>query len=219
MDEQQPGKTIQPDSQKSEPTEQAPPDNLAEQDSQPHPAAANQTSPSTGWKFTSAQTDAGPDSSNEAPVEPITWSAESLVAHNKSAMWYAGLVIVTAILAGLVYLLTSDKISTGVIIGVAVIFGVSASHHPKNLTYQLDENGFIVGKKAYNFDSFKAFSVIDESGYSSIYLTPLKRFMPPLIIYASPDIESQVVSVLGDRLPFEQTKNDPIDNLMRRINF
>lgn len=176
----------------------------------------------SGWKFTgtAADPDSQPaDRANHATFTPIIWSGDSLVPRKKSVIWYISLVVVTAIAAALVYLLTSDKISTGVIIAVALVFGISASHHPKNLSYQLDDDSITVGKKLYSFDSFRSFAVIDENGYSSIYMTPLKRFLPPLIIYVSPENESQIVSMLGERLPFSPAKSDPIDSLMRRIHF
>jgi hypothetical protein len=141
------------------------------------------------------------------------------VAHEKSAGWYGALLLVTAIITALIYLITRDVISTSVVIIAAIAFAVLAARQPRQLQYRLDGNGITIGQKHLNYGLFKSFSVVPEGAFSSIVFTPLKRFAPLTTIYYAPEDEDKIVSLLTDRLPFEEHRLDAVDNMMRRIRF
>jgi hypothetical protein len=140
------------------------------------------------------------------------------VEHKKSLGWYVILALAAVVVAVIVLFLTKDKISTGVIILAAILFGVYAGRHPRTLNYQLDESGLTIADKFYPYDILKSFAVVDEGSMMSIVLFPLKRFMPQIPIYCSLGDEKKVIDVLSTRLPIEEHR-DAIDNFMRRIRF
>jgi hypothetical protein len=83
----------------------------------------------------------------------------------------------------------------------------------------LSNRGLQIGTKLYGLQDFRSFAVTEESMSFSIVFMPLKRFMPPLTIYVTPDLENKVLSYLSQILPFEQHRQDAVDNLLKRIRF
>lgn len=129
------------------------------------------------------------------------------------------LALGTIVTAGIVYLMTQDKVSTGVILFVAVIFGISAARKPREQRYGIDEDGVTIGDKKYPFNTFKSFSIVQEEGIESIWLMPLKRFRPPISIYFDPNDGDQIVNILSQFLPIEDHQLDAVDRLMHRLRF
>lgn len=168
------------------------------------------------WQYAQESPSLEPQGST---VQDLAWTATEFIAHPKGAEWYMGLTGASCVLTVIVYFLTSDMFSAGVVIFMAVLFGVYAARQPRMQQYGLDHQGLHVGSKTYSFHEFKTFSVNEENSIASIILMPLKRFMPPLTIYVSTDAEETVVSVLSQYLPFAPHKADALDNLLRRIRF
>jgi hypothetical protein len=83
----------------------------------------------------------------------------------------------------------------------------------------VDEHFLYIGQKFYDWGMFKSFSVIEEDAINSIYLTPLKRFMPAISVYYSPDDEEKILTTISNYLPHEERARDFIDKLMHRIRF
>lgn len=160
---------------------------------------------------------------NQAPVrtsdESVSWTASEFIAHQKTIGWYGMLALSTAVLALAILFLTKDKISTGVVVLAAIVFGIYASRKPRTLGYSVGRTGLTIGQKTYTYDQFRSFSLLDEGAFSSIVFMPLKRFMPLLTIYYDPKDEQQIVTTLSDRLPMETHHLDLIDQLMRRVRF
>ncbi|HEX4775026.1 MAG TPA: hypothetical protein VH234_05925 [Candidatus Saccharimonadales bacterium] len=193
------------------PTEQTPA--LAE----PSPPAIQALQPEPEGFFT-PEADDQPAVAADVPSS-VSWTASEFIAHNKSAGWYLGLTVATAILAFFIYLLTKDFISVGVVIVAAAVFGIYGSHKPRQLEYQLDLHGLSIGGKRYDYDQFKSFSVVPEGGLSSIVFMPLKRFAPPLSVYYPPEEEDKITAVLAEALPFEEPRRDAVDSLMKKVRF
>lgn len=175
--------------------------------------------PAANWQF-HAESDADPGShGNPALPEQLTWTASEFIAHEKSAGWFGLLGLGAIVLAAVVYFLTKDKITTGIIIFAAICLGAYSVRKPKVQTYAIDNHGLKIGEKLYSFQGFKSFSIAEEGAIASIVLMPLKRFMPPLTIYVAPDMEEQIVGFLAELLPLEQHRQDAVDGLLKRIRF
>ena len=153
------------------------------------------------------------------PAAAFSWTASEFVAHDKSAGWYFGLVIATAILAFFVYLVARDLVSITVLIVVAIIFGVYASHKPRELEYNIDHKGLTVGRKHYGYELFKSFSVVPEGSLQSIVFMPLKRFGATLTVYYPAADEEKIMAVLTGCLPYQDPRRDAVDSLMKKIRF
>jgi hypothetical protein len=195
---------------------------------QPQPPApdvpAQPPAPAPQWQFTSDDEPAPlapaatQSEDTQQSLPEVSWTASEFIAHQKTAKWYGVLAFVTAVTASGVYLLTRDYISAGVVVVLALLFGVTAGRKPRVLSYHLDSHGLTVGRQSYPYGLFKAFAVVDEGAFSSIVLLPLKRFNLPISIYFSPEDEQKVLDVLSQQLPVAE-HNDPFDSLLRRIKF
>lgn len=163
------------------------------------------------------------DSETSAPVEPtidpIEWTASEFIHHEKGTQWYLILGAGAVLVAGLVYLITNDLISTITIIIITAIFGFLAGRKPQVTSYRIDSSGVTLGNKSYPWGAFKSFAVMEESGIASIYLTPLKRFTPPAGMYFDPKDEELIVKAIGSYLPKVEREHDSIDKLMHKIRF
>ncbi|MDB5168777.1 MAG: hypothetical protein JWO41_133 [Candidatus Saccharibacteria bacterium] len=149
----------------------------------------------------------------------ITWTASEFIAHEKSNSWYLKLGGVAVVVALILFLLTRDKIASGFILFAALLLGVYAAREPRELEYQITVHGVSVGEKYHDFQEFRSFTIVPEGAFSSIMFIPLKRFAPAVSIYYSPEEEDRIVDVLEERLPYDDTRSDPIDNFMRHIRF
>ncbi len=200
---QQPGQVIAP-GQTAEPASTGGPT--------PPPKPAEPTEP--------AEQPAAPPKPTPAAADgSVSWTASEFVAHEKSTGWYAALTLVAIIITAVVFLITRDKISSGVVLVCALALAVLAARKPRQQQYTVDSGGITVGQKHFDYGMFKSFAVVPEGAFSSIVLTPLKRFAPLTTIYYAPEDEEQIVALLTDHLPFEEHKLDMVDNLMRRIRF
>ena len=166
--------------------------------------------------------ESGPPQPASAPPPSggsVSWTASEYIEHDRGPGWYLLLAVGTIVLAALVYLITNDYVSIGIIIVLGAIVSVFARRKPHQITYKLDESGLQIGQKTYPYGTFKSFAVIHDEALPSINLVPLKRFMPPISIYfAAPD-EEQITSALGAHLPYQDQKSDRIDRLSRHLKF
>jgi hypothetical protein len=106
-----------------------------------------------------------------------------------------------------------------VVVAVVGVLAVVASRPPRTLSYKLDNYGVHIGQKSFPYANFKSFSVIDEGAISAINLLPLKRFLPPISVYYDPKDEDKIAAIISDYLPFEEHKEDLVDQLVRKIRF
>jgi hypothetical protein len=150
----------------------------------------------------------------------ISWSASEYIAHHKSGIWYLlfGLAVVIG-LAAIYFMTDGDILSVVVVATVAAVFAIYASRQPNEQQYSISEQGVTIGNKAYSFNDFKSFSVIDEGAFSSIAFMPLKRFMPVISIYYDPEDEEKIIDTLGQFLPFDHSDADMVDRFMKKIRF
>lgn len=162
---------------------------------------------------------AQPDLGTPKNPGTVSWTASEFLAHEKSAGWYGLLSLTAAGLAALVYLISKDWVSVGVVLVGAVFLGIYAAMQPRQLEYHLDQQGLSIGDKRYGYNEFRSFAVVPEKAFSSIVFMPLKRFAVPITIYYAPEDEDKILNLLADRLPFEQAPRDAVGNLMRRIRF
>jgi hypothetical protein len=186
--------------------------------------------PASGWQYKPDAASGGAQpavsqgpTATPAPVhgsaQEVTWTASEFIAHHKGAAWYLILLLIGALFCAIVYLLTRDLITLGVILLCFLVFGISAARKPRVLAYRLDANGLTIGQRLYPYETFKAFALVDEGSFTSIAFVPLKRFRPPLSIYFAPEDEDRILEVLTQHLPLEPGELDLFETLMRRVRF
>lgn len=183
---------------------------------------------SGNWQFnpngenSEPQSTASTNSANTqkpALAEEVSWTASEFVAHEKGLNWYLVMSASVLIFTAIVYLITRDKVTAGIIIFTAIVFGVYAKRQPRTLAYQLEAGGLKVGEKFYDFSQFRSFVLMHEGALSSVSFMPLRRFMPILTVYFSPDDEQKIVQLLSNSLPVENRGHDVIDRFLHRIRF
>lgn len=195
------------------------PGQQVEPQQQPQPQT-EQPQPDSGWQFHNEDASASVQD-DQMPVDDdsISWTASEYVTHDKSAAWFLILIVGAVLFIGIIYLLTRDKIIAFTLSVVAILFGVTAARKPRVLNYGVNTSGITVGRKMYPYPLFKSFSVVQESGMKSIYLMPIKRFSLPVSLYYPPEDEKTITDTLGSHLPYEDRKQDVVDQLMHRIRF
>lgn len=157
------------------------------------------------------------DIPNEAPV---SWTAQEYIHEDKGVGWYIIFVIVViGLIAADIFLLRSWLYTFSVLVVVmAVALVVYARRPPRDIQYTLSgKQGLYIGERLYHLSDFKAFGLIKDGEHHSIMLIPIKRFAPGVSVYFPEDAGEQIVDILGQRLPMETLKLDPIDILIRKL--
>jgi hypothetical protein len=163
-----------------------------------------------------------PDNANQAvsvPAANMGWVAPEFVEHEKTSDWYLILIFIAVVPSALVYLLTKDIVTVLVIILAVITLGAYGRRRPRNIQYNLDEKSVTIGRKAFSYGDFRAFSTVSEGSFTTLTLAPLKRFSPPVGLCVPKNDESAIVDFLSNRLPLEKHKTDYLDRMMNYIHF
>lgn len=152
-------------------------------------------------------------------LDPIQWTASEFVSHQKSGMWYVALGGMSAVVIIIVYAVTRNILSALVVAAACMALGVLGARKPQTKRYQIAASGILIEDKAYPFNMFKSFSVIDDGAISCIWLQPLKKLAPVVAMYYPPDQEERIIMMLENFLPEEERQHDFVDRLSRRIRF
>jgi hypothetical protein len=183
----------------------------------PQPEPAQQPELPAAETETVSEADFGP--SDYDTSDSLSWTASEFIAHHKTAGWHVGLIGAAVVIAAVLWLITKDWVTTGVVIFAGFILSLYGGRHPGELQYQLDNYGISIGQKHFNFSDFRAFSIMPEGAFASISLLPTKRFAPMTTLYFAPDDGDKIIDILGNHLPQQPMKPDAIDSLMRKIRF
>lgn len=159
----------------------------------------------------------------DAQVAPestiIEWKASEFIDHQKTAGWFVPLAAGIVVLSIGMFLISRSITSTLVILLGGVAFLVLAHQKPRTLTYVLTNSRIKIGDKSYGYDDFRTFSILQDGALLSVFLEPIKRFMPPISIYFPPEDAERIFDALAQHLPHQDRTADPIDRFMRRIRF
>ena len=151
--------------------------------------------------------------------ETITWQASEYIAHEKPASWYGVLLGASLLITAVVYLLNRDILTSVAIMTVSLCAGFFASRQPSSKQYKLSPKGLEVDGKLFKFADFRSFSIVEEGAIDSIWLKPLNKYKPAIIIYFSPEEEDKIATMISNFLPHEQRELDAIDRASRRLRF
>jgi hypothetical protein len=152
-------------------------------------------------------------------VPAVQWSASEYVAHEKSAGWYGLFFAGSLAIVALVFLITRDILASIVVLLSCSAISVYAARKPGTNSYVVDEKGVKVQERFYPYSTFRSFSLVEEGAINSIWLKPLKRLSPIVVMYFSPEDEQKIVDVLANFLPHEDRELDAIDRFSKRMRF
>lgn len=164
--------------------------------------------------------DLKPEATAVPPVGPdgyITWSASEFIMHQKGWLWYVLLSVCTLAISTIVYLITKDEMTTGVLVVVGVLLGTIAARKPLELDYRLDATGLTVGNRQYPYVNYRSFAVLEEGAFSKLMLVPFKRFGLSVTVYYHPADENKIVDIVAKHLPLEERKKDLLDRMLWRL--
>ena len=156
---------------------------------------------------------------DKVATDEVQWTASEYIAHQKNSNWFFMLGLGTILLTALVFFITKDRFTTGVIPVVAILFGVFAARQPQVLTYRVHSRGIDVAQRGFPYEDFRSFSIFEHHAVPSIFVWPTKRFSAGLTMYLPPDQADQIIDTLSLYLPHEEREPDPVDSLMRRLRF
>lgn len=149
----------------------------------------------------------------------VTWEASEFINHQKSPKWYVFLTVAALVLAVVFWVLLEDVLSLVVIAVMYLAVTVYARREPRVLRYSVSSRGISIGEKNFDYDQFKSFSVMQETGIPSISLDPTQRFMPAVSIYFAPQDLDKIVDAMSKFLPMEQKKVNAVDKAMIKLRF
>jgi len=151
--------------------------------------------------------------------KPISWTASEYITHEKTQVWYVVYLSGSIGITAFIYLVLKDVLAAVAVLLAAVSAGFFASRPPASKKYELSSGKLLVGPKSYNLDDFKSYSVVEEGAIDSIWLKPLGRISPILIIYFSPKDENKITDMLSQYLPYEPRELDNVSKITKRLRF
>lgn len=210
----QPGQTITPGDQPEQPIA---PESSVIQEVPAQSTPTPQAGPSSPPQFEQPQPAFADQPYDD--VDAVSWSASEFVAHQKSGSWFLVLAMGTSVFSAGIYLVTKDILATIAIAVAGVMFGVFAARAPRVLQYVIDDRGLSIGERLYPYGEIRSFAVLEESPIPSILVMPMKRFLPPITLFFTPEEADKIIDALAARLPHEDKQPDAVDRLMSRIRF
>jgi hypothetical protein len=160
-----------------------------------------------------------PAAAGASPSQTISWTASEFIEIQKGAGWhiffFAGIIIIS----GLIFFFTHDYIAPITIVLAAIIFVIITSKKPRELSYQLSDQGIQIGERLYKYEDFKSFDIGLEGGAKSINLLPLHRLMPEISMYFPPEQEAAIIDLLSIHLPHQERVEKAMDKVARKLRF
>jgi uncharacterized membrane protein YobD (UPF0266 family) len=179
------------------------------------------------WQYNSENSSQPYDGSNMAesngvplPTIPsVEWTASEYVAHEKSAGWYGALFAGSILIIVLVFVITRDVLASIVVLLSCIAISIYAARKPATNKYIINEKGVQVQERFRPYSEFRSFSIVEEGAIDTVWLKPLKRFSPPVVMHFSPEDEQKITDVLANFLPHEDRELDAIDRFSKRMRF
>ena len=161
------------------------------------------------------------DSDNQP--DSFSWRAREYQQHQRGPAWYLAAASATAVLALLSYWLAAgDPVPPVAVVLMGTIFVGYALHPPAEQTYSVGPGGIRVGRQAYGFGRFQAFSLVKTGTGSSLYLPFNQRLVPPLTIPLPPEPgrAEEISRLLAEAVSYNpECQPHPIDRLMNYLRF
>ena len=102
--------------------------------------------------------------------EIVDWEAPEYEKHERTKLWYISAITV-ALLLLLFSFLTANFLFAVIIIIVALVIILHDSREPDMVRISLTDEGLVVGRKFYDYDELKNFSIVykPRQGVKNIY--------------------------------------------------
>ncbi len=156
---------------------------------------------------------------SKAKVTTVKWTASEYIATDKNSSWFFILFGAGAVTVLIVWLITQDILASSVILLAITAMSVYANRKPETKSYEIDDKGVKINDKFIHYRDFRSYSMVEEGALDSVWLKPLKRLSPTVVMYYSPEDEAKIADTLSNFLPHEQRELDFIDRASRKMKF
>lgn len=154
----------------------------------------------------------------DADMPEVAWRASEYIHHEKGALWYVVLAVITLLGVGLTVIFQQWILAVLVaVMGIAI--GVYASRPPQEIAYRLAPEGLYIQDRLLPYESFRSFGIVDDGAFYALQLRPSKRFLPGVTVYFAEADGERIVDALSTQLPMEEIRIDLVDRLMRWLRF
>lgn len=161
------------------------------------------------------------DSSHKSVVSNqanLSWQADSFVRYSKGADWHIGVILI-GVLAVTMSILFRDQMLVSIWLTVPVILVAVAVTvwrgiaKPKDVQYNLTEDGLHIDDSVIAYQSFRAFSMLEYDNHTMLRLWPTNRLHFPISIVISPIDPEAVRTRLSDVMPEEAADQNLTDQI------
>lgn len=160
-------------------------------------------------------------------MDKLTWSALEYEERSRSNDWFwaLGIIVVTASLAAIIY---NNYFFAALIILSGALLGFLATKKPEEVSYELNNKGFVVHNSLYPYENIKSFWVQRETfeGEEKDRLKPIlfvksERFFMPIIMAQIDGRTAEDIRefLLEKNVPEEEMKEQLSEKIMEALGF
>ena len=189
-----------------------------ENDSQPQAIPANDSAETEVPEQGEAPEQAPDPFASEADDALLRWQATEYVSHDRSALWFVVLALISlALIAVALFLMQSITFAILVPVMAAALV-VYVRRPPALLDYSLSRKGIHINDRLYGYEDFRSFGVLSHENVHSVILVPRKRFQLSQTMYFPEVVGESLVDMLAARLPMQEVQLDAIDRFLARLH-
>ena len=150
-------------------------------------------------------------------AQPFSWHAPEGAQVARGTLWYVLFgVVALGLLALAILVFKSITFAILLVVMIASVVTLTGKT-PRTINYGISPKGIYVGDRLHDYSEFRAFGVVQDPGFLSIIVLPVKRFSPGLTLYFDEADGEKIVDMLGARLPLQEVKPDVLEKLIRFI--
>ncbi len=145
----------------------------------------------------------------------ISWTAADHIKYEKSSDWFwiAGILGIGS--AGLSIYFGNLLFALIILLGIFLIF-IQSSIQPKQVNFEINRKGVVVGSILYPYSTLESYWVIDEDGWDRdrLLLKSKKVLMPLIVVPLGENSDPEEISdYLLEYLNEEQMEDSPLNKI------
>ncbi len=148
----------------------------------------------------------------------LKWSAPEYHHYQRSTDWFWAVGIITISTTVLAFVFNNPLFGVLILLSTTILI-FYVTRVPKNVDYEINNRGIIVGKDLQPYLTIEAFWIETREGEPKIILKSKKSIMPYIVIPLHDDSVSQVVSVLREFLEEKELQEPMAHKVMEYLGF
>ena len=157
----------------------------------------------------------GNDTTQANKPADIVWQDLEFPIREKTSFWYLKLISLALIITGLLYLFTKDIVTVVVIILCLIVLLLFGLKKPKSVNFLVSNRSFKIGNHEYQLNLFRSYTIrVINANHNAISFLPIKRFSPEVTLYVKHEKTPEILQMLSNILPMEESKLSIIDYIM-----